>query len=353
MTIKKNQELRDLLSSVLDTTAASGVVVVTGNSREINLSLSVGKIHTSEDFEVSPDTLFDIQSITKIIATASLLEKFILLKKVNLEDTVKKYVPHFKVDENFNVTIRDLLLHTSGISDEDFLDDYKTSDSLWSQMLAPKLRAAPGEFVEYTDVGYRILGLCLEQIGGDSLESLCRKHIWQPAGMNNTFYSINDLPKNKIAGQGSNWCKVDDTQDQLLNCALGCDGVFSSANDIALFCQDLLKKFEDARFFEKYTSTQSGQINYEWTYYESLGLGRKIYGWEAHSSNQSYLGSFRTPNSIEKAGGGGAFVCIRPEKNDFLIYLTNHGRPNPFSMESWNELVTRLKVREISERVFS
>ncbi len=97
----------------------------------------------------------------------------------------------------------------------------------------------------------------------------------------------------------------------------------------------------------------AGQLEESWSFYESLGLGKKVYGWESHHTNQSYLGLRKTYWSLEKAGGAGAFICLRPEKQDFFIYLTNHGRPNPFSMESWNSLVSTLKVREIAQEILS
>jgi hypothetical protein len=94
-----------------------------------------------------------------------------------------------------------------------------------------------------------------------------------------------------------------------------------------------------------------GQASNQWSFYESLGSGKKVFGWEQHDMNQSYVGVRHTGFTFEKAGGAGAFVCIRPEKKDFFIYLTNHGRPDPFTMESWNSLVTNLKVRQLAEKV--
>ena len=348
---KKKLEISTIMGSVLSNTPAVGASIASGNETEFYFNNYYGKTHSSTNQSVSENTLFDIQSITKIVATASLLENFIESEKISLTDSVSKFVPEFKTDKNIEVRIIDLLLHQSGISDEDFTEIYHSADQLWEKMLNPTLRSTPGTSVEYTDVGYRILGLCLERIGNDNLDSLCKKLIWHPIGMNSTTYLPVNSEKINIAGHGKNWGTVDDSQDQLLNRPLGCDGVFSSAQDLTSFCRNFLKKIKKSNFYHTFETTISGQINLEWTFYESLGLGRKIFGWEAHTSVQSYLGHAHTRKAIEKAGGGGAFLCIRPEKNDFFIYLTNHGRPDPFTMDAWDKLVTTLRVREISKMV--
>lgn len=113
------------------------------------------------------------------------------------------------------IKIKDLLLHTSGISDEDFGGNYSNSNELWTKMLSPALHNFPGNSVEYSDVGYRLLGLCLERAANDDLESLCKRYVWQPLGMDSTTCDTKGIQKVRIAGHGNNWCKVDDLQDLL------------------------------------------------------------------------------------------------------------------------------------------
>jgi len=348
-----NSEVENLLSQVMKESSVTGVTVLAGTQEKITFSYSIGQVHSSEKEKITSDTLFDIQSITKVLATASLLEKFIELKKLNLNDPIRKFISEFDVAKYAEIKVKDLVLHTSGISDEDFNETYANSEELWSKMLSPPLHGMPGKSTEYSDVGYRLLGLCLERLENDDLESLCKKHVWRPLGMNSTTYDVTKIEKKNIAGHGKNWCKVDDSQDQLLDRPLGCDGVFSSANDLSLFCQNFLKKFNDEAYLKKFMAVQRGDINPKWSFYESLGLGKKIYGWEAHSKEQSYIGKCHTPMTIEKAGGGGAFISIRPEQKDFFIYMTNNGRPHPFTMDAWDHLVTSLRSGDLAKKVLS
>lgn len=344
-------QISNLMEEILSQTPAVGAALVAGSKEQIYYKGYFGSIHKSSNIEVSENTLFDIQSITKVVATSSLLEVFYLQGKIGLNDHVQKYVPDFQPKRISDIKIIDLLLHQSGISDEDFNKEYSDPEELWNAMFNAPLHFLPGTSVEYTDVGYRILGLCLERIGGQSLDTLCKNFVWEPLGMNDTTYDISSTSIERIAGHGNAWGIIDDVQDRLLEKPVGCDGVFSTATDLALFCRHFLSKLSIQNNSLGFLSTNSGRTNANWSSYESLGLGRKVFGWEQHTSKQSYIGSRHSIGTLEKAGGAGAFIALRPETQDFIIYLTNHGRPDPFTMESWNSLVERLKVSTLAERV--
>lgn len=348
---KPNVEIRELLKSTIDTSSVAGSIVMVG-SRDTGILFqeAIGTIHSSQNEPVNEHTLFDIQSITKVVATVSLLEEFLSLGLIALDDLLQKYVQEFHPLEKAGITIKDLLLHTSGISDEDFLGEFGSANELWSAMYQAPLRNKPGVSIEYTDVGYRLLGLCLERIGQSDLDHLCKVNVWEKIGMRNTSYNISGISKLKIAGYGGAWGVVDDSQDRLLGKPLGCDGVFSSAFDLSLFCVHWLKKLSEQKYRDSFYKVSAGNFDDNWSFYESLGLGRKVFGWESHTPYQSYLGNSHSSSAIEKAGGGGAFICLRPEKNDFFVYLTNHGRPNPFTMDTWDNLVKVVGVQSLSEK---
>jgi len=344
-------EITELMKATFESTPAVGVIVVAGTINDVYFNESFGVVHQTSLSPITKDTFFDIQSITKVIATVSLLEKFQELGLILLQSLIQNYLPEFHKGQDCKITIRDLVLHQSGISDEDFGGNFNSSADLWQSMLNAPLRFTPGSSIEYTDVGYRILGLCLEKIGGDNLEQLCKKFVWRPLGLENTTYNITNIKKENIAGHGTSWGSLDDAQDRFLGKPLGCDGVFTTASDLAAFCQNWLYKLTDENIKNKIISVCAGRTNSNWSYYESLGLGKKLFGWEQHDISQSYSGIRHTFSTVEKAGGAGAFICLRPEYKDFFIYLTNHGRPDPFSMEAWNALVNNLKVKEIASKV--
>ncbi|MGZ3742934.1 MAG: serine hydrolase domain-containing protein [Pseudobdellovibrionaceae bacterium] len=346
-------EISDLIADVFRNTPATGVSILHGSQNEIFYQEQFGVILKSSNLKITDDTLFDVQSITKIIATISLLEIYITQGRMSLEDPAEKYLPELRGEFRSNIKIRNLVLHSSGISDEDFIGEYNSPEELWNAMFNAPLRFEPGASIEYTDVGYRLLGLCLERIGGEDLDTLCKNYIWIPWGMVNSTYNLSSIPKENIAGHNSAWGVVDDPQDIFLNKPLGCDGVFTNTKDLVIFCRRWLEKLSDIKALNSLMNISSGVFNNEWSFYESLGRGRKVLGWEQHSKYQSYIGNGHTQLTLEKAGGGGAFISIRPEKKDFFIYLTNHGRPNPFTMDKWNDLIISLNVREIAMKVLA
>jgi len=351
----KYQDSHEILSKIMkkvfEKTNTVGAIIISGSEKNIYCEKSFGNVHTTSQSPVTNSTYFDIQSISKVVATVSLLEEFLHLGLMNLNDRVQKYLPEFHKNEIANIKVLDLVLHQSGISDEDFCKDYYTSEELWHEMFQAPIRFMTGSSVEYTDVGYRLLGLCLERVGGANLDTLSKRHVWQRIGMLNTTYDISQISKDCIAGFGESWGVVDDAQDRLLAKPLGCDGVFTTGTDLVIFCRHWLSRLKNDAFFLKLKQNNAGKLNNEWSFYESLGVGRKLFGWEQHDYNQSYIGGLKSEMTLEKAGGAGAFICIRPEKQDFFIYLTNHGRPDPFTMESWNQLVSNLRVREIALQV--
>lgn len=351
MNRKPYAQLSDIIHKVFSETDTTGAIAITGSVDEIYFMKSFGTVHCSSHYPVSNSTYFDIQSITKVVGTINLLEIFLNLNKINLNDRIQKFIPEFQKNNKSEISIRDLVLHQSGISDEDFGGRYNSPEELWNSMLQAPTRFNPGEAVEYTDVGYRILGLCLERLGNNNLAALCKEFVWDPLGMNNTTYDISRIEKNLVAGGRNSWCILDDAQDRFLNQSLGCDGVFTIGDDLVKFCRNWLKKLSKKEYRSSLYRSAAGFFDKNWTCYESLGHGRKVFGWEQHDTKQSYIGSLKTELTLEKAGGAGTFICIRPEQQDFFIYLTNHGRPDPFSMNSWNQLIVNLRVKEVALEV--
>ncbi len=343
--------LKELAAEVCRNTSTTGIAIAYGGIGSDDHFFNFGTVHKRSNSEVTSETLFDIQSITKVIATAALVDVFQRRGQLLADDLVSQYLPELRTRAATHLSIKHLLLHQSGISDDDFLSEYSSTAEFWRAMLSPELHFDPGTSIEYSDVGYRLLGRVLEKIGGVNLDLLCKRLVWDPLGMSCTTYEVSNFSTERIAGHGDSWGVVDDSQDRFLGQPLGCDGVFSTTKDLSLFCRSMLRQIDShvsPVFF-----LSAGNVCKERNFFESLGIGRKVFGWEQHSSRQSYLGAKHTSLALEKAGGAGAFVCLRPDKHDFFIYLTNHGRPNPFSMESWNLLVTSLQPQSFAQLVLS
>ncbi len=169
-------------------------------------------------------------------------------------------MPGFGENGKSNVTVRDMLRYCAGLPvDNQFLDEPDTQ-GVWQLMAETPLDYAPGTSVLYSDLTYRLLGRMVEAVCGTDLDTFARAAIWGPLGMNDTLYKPPPSLSCRIAATGYSARRgylvrgeVQDEQDFALGGIVGCDGVFSTAKDVAIFCQMILNKgaYGDARIFSQ------------------------------------------------------------------------------------------------------
>lgn len=331
----------------------AGAICAFGNAQSVEF-FPHGFCSFQNKTPIDSQVMFDIQSISKVLATVPVLLKLVERNQTSLDSPVAQWIPAFRDGQKQKITLRHLANYSSGLSDDDSTFALESVGIAWNQMFAQPLHFNPGENISYADVGYRVLGRALEIIGSAPLHSLARELIWQPCEMTDTCYKPEQ--RAKVAGPDRCLGRVEDIMDQFLGEIVGCDGVFSSAQDIARFCQMLLNggvhKGKQilapeslAAFFAQIPCKTAPN-----SWYESLGFGPKALGWEIGHGAFSYRGTLQ-PNQFEKAGGGGAFIWLDLANSKFFIYLTNHGRPEPFTEVAWNRLVDDLSPAALSQLI--
>jgi CubicO group peptidase (beta-lactamase class C family) len=330
-----------LAAKILKETQVTGLAASYGKGREKAHRLISGSIVKGSSIPVSEKTLFDLQSITKVVAVAALVLELEEAGKLKLSEKVQDLLPEFQGREKEVVSVEHLLLHSSGLSDLSLEGDFASAEALWQHMFQTELAFSPGSSVEYTDLGYRLLGRYLERKFTASLDELSRTYVWSKAGISQITYDVSKTNKNMLAGHGESWGRVDDQQDHLLGGCVGCDGVFASLEALEKLAIYLLTRFHAQSPALSRRATSDAELN---SYMSALVFGEKIYGWESNPRDYSYTG---IPDALEKAGGAGAFFCIVPATQEYFIYLTNQGRPDPFTEEAWNKLVSDLAPREV------
>ena len=220
-----------------------------GTSKELIYFKSYGNRQLYPTIEAAnTETLFDIASLTKIIATwpaiMYMIENSLLELSTSLEDIWGQTVsPPYRI-----ITIENLLTHTSGITAQTYLKQYGEDRlKIINGLLSAPLSALPNSTVIYSNRGFILLGLIIEQLTHQSLSQFVRTNIWEPLGMANTTFSpiinqsniaateINVPSKTPLKGI------VHDENAQLLGGIAGHAGVFSTLNDISIFCQNLLQ----------------------------------------------------------------------------------------------------------------
>lgn len=318
---------------------------------------------------VTMDTIFDMLSVTKVLATA--ISTMVLLDqgKIKLDDPVVKHLPTFTGPGKERVTIRQMLTYSSGLPIDNYIFD-GSPDEIWKKMAETKLEYEPGTKVEYSDLTYRLLGKLIENVSGKNLDQFARENVWGPLGMTSTMYAPPSQQHPRVAATGMTERRknivhavVQDDQDFTLGGIVGCDGVFSTARDVAVFCQMVLnggiyngKRIIGAELAAEMIKNQTPFVDVAQT---DLNLAANLFatpkgfGWELATPRFSSGGTRLSKTAFGKAGGAGTFLWVDPPRQIVAVILTNHGMPVPFDEPGWNKLLDDVGTAEFFNGVMA
>jgi CubicO group peptidase (beta-lactamase class C family) len=321
-----------------------------------------------EDEPVTLDTLFDLESMTKVLATATAALVLVQDGALRLDDPVVAYLPSFTGAGKAGITVRDMLRYSAGLPMDNQFLDIADDEAVFQLMAETPLEYAPGTQVLYSDLTYRLLGRIVEVAAGMNLDAFAKARIWGPLGMVDTTFNPAPALIPRIAATGYSESRgyvvrgeVEDEQDFALGGIAGCDGVFSTARDIAVFCQMALNqgKYGGARVLGKQLAkqmvkNQTPQVSAAATDVSPIAnliSTPKGYGWELATRRFSNGGTRLSPGSYGKAGGAGTFMWIDPDRDLFGILLTNHGLPKPFDEIGWNRMLDAVGCAEFFDGI--
>lgn len=337
------------ISSNIEKGYYSGSQVLVSHKGEILVDLSSGSMDpSSQDAKekVTPDTMFNIESITKTMVTLPLAFKLIQDGKLNLENKVVDFIPEFGSSEDKKkVTVRDMLNFTagipladpSGIEEAAFEGDQKKA---WDLHYSVELETEVGNKVGYSDVSCRIFGTLIEKIMGKDLSTAANEFIFQPLGMKDTMFKPEHKNRCAVTGVSDKGRPLRGvlTQDleHYMGEILGSDGLFSTAYDMFIFSEMLLnggiykgKRILGEKTVEKMIGKISNRDVFESpsSYLHYILSGPKAWFWEWADSPYSFFGDLVSERAIGKMGGAGTFSLIDPEYDLSIVYLTNYGQP--------------------------
>lgn len=314
------------------------------------------KVRGNDDEPVTLDTIFDVQSMTKVVATA--ISAMVLVDRgvITLETPVAALLPEFAANGKAHVTVRDVLRYSSGLPVDNQLLDNPDDAAVWRLMAETALEYPTGTSVLYSDLGYRLLGRMIEAAAGMNLDAFARHAVWGPLGMHDTMFNPPASLLHRIAATGYSEVRgylvrgeVQDEQDFALGGITGCDGVFSTAMDLAIFCQMILNRGryggarvtsrELAREMVKDQTPHADEAAASLSPLMDLLVGPKGFGWERWAPRFSTGGMRLSHRSYGSIGGAGTFMWVDPERELIGVLLTNHGLPSPFTEQAWNLLL--------------
>lgn len=301
-----------------------GAAVIVGRNGSTVLEEGFGTLSWNDPQDpVDPHrTLYDIASLSKVVGTTTAMMILYDEKKIDLDTPVIRYLPTFAGGLKDNVTIRQLLTHTSGLPAG--RDIYRIAHSpveARAALLATPLDYAPGQHYVYSDLGADVLGLIIEVVAGETLDKFLDRRVFAPLGMAQTFYHPADSVKYRTAPTSIDPPRgypirgeVHDENAWAMGGVAGHAGLFSTASDLALFAQMMLNggEYGGVQIISKPTVDL----------FTRRAFGHRALGWDTADGNFG-SGRYLGPNAYGHTGFTGTSIWIDPDRQMFMILLTN------------------------------
>jgi uncharacterized protein YbbC (DUF1343 family)/CubicO group peptidase (beta-lactamase class C family) len=326
-----------------------GAVVLVGRKGKMIWDKSYGdRVVDPVREPMSVDTIFDLASLTKVVATATSIMILVERGKVRLDDPVSVYIPELKGEGRERLTIEELLIHKSGYApDFDLREQWVGYDEAIKRLIKEPLRTPPGTRFVYSDINYIALGEVVHRASGMTLDQFAQKNIFQPLGMRDTgFRPAHSLttriaPTEKRRGQlnylgdsetnaGADadvWLRgqVHDPTSFRMNGVAGHAGLFSTAGDLSIYCQMILNggQYRGVRILSPATVAEMTRPRLVTSTGGTRGLG-----WDIDTSFSSNRGDIFPLGSFGHTGFTGTSIWIDPSSQMFLIFLSNRVHPN-------------------------
>ncbi len=275
------------------------------------------------------DTVFDLASLTKPVATATAVMILMEQGRLRLDDSPTRHLPEFTGHGKERITVEQLLLHTSGLIADNPLADYEHDpETAWKRICDLKPLASPGERFIYSDVGFIVLGKLVERVSGESLDRFARRHIYEPLGMTETRFVPDEMLHRRIAPtelRMGRWLRgeVHDPRAARLGGVAGHAGLFSTADDLAVFVQMLLDGGlgNGRRILD-------GKTVAEMTRPRQVPGGLRALGWDVETAYSGNRGERFPVGSFGHTGFTGTSIWIDPASKTGVIFLSNRVHPD-------------------------
>ncbi len=350
--------IKNFLEKSVQERVVPGLVLLFGKPGDVPFCNAFGKRQILPEHKpMATDTVFDVASVTKSVATASLVMLLEQSGLISSCDKVGKFFP--TAGEVSEVSIANLLCHrgglrpwrpyflrvtkgrkTGGVTDDVF--DRKNRQIILKMLLNEELISRPGTKEIYSDIGYMLLGMIIEKVTDTGLDALFEEKIAAPLKLSNTAFRPIDSFVNtgqKLGVAASEKCpwrgnvligQVHDDNAFVLNGVAGHAGLFSNAGDLFKFTAEVLRSYKDGsgslfsqKTIRKYITKPEG--------------GSWAFGWDTPTPGKSTSGSFFSRNSIGCIGFTGCTIWVDLDRDFVVILLANRVHPTRHSNPDFPE----------------
>jgi beta-N-acetylhexosaminidase len=342
----------DVIERAIADKAFPGATLAVGYQGKVSVH-AFGKLsYDAKSPQVNVRTMYDVASLTKVIVTTTLVEKLVegdFKSPLNLDAPIERYLPEWttgsqsqqglknlshenpqEMEWRHRVTVRHLMTHTSGLPP--FKEYWRTSkgkqDTL-KMIFAEPLESEPGTKMVYSDLGIILMAEIIQRLTGRALDDLAKEYIFSPLAMNDSMYTPPKKLWPSIAPTefDANFRKrlvqgeVHDENAFAIGGVSGHAGLFSTAPDLAAFCQMLLNGgvYAHQRILRRATIAQ-------FTVPQQLSGGTRTLGWVVPTEGSS-SGHFFSAHSFGHTGFTGTSIWIDPDRQLFVVLLTNRVNP--------------------------
>ena len=333
-----------LMERAISNNLIAGGVVVIGDHTGILSSTARGRLTANPDAPLLDEqTIFDLASLTKVIATTPAVMKLLDEGKISLTDPLSRWFPEFKGSERENITILNLLTHTSGLADFDMSTEQAMETAI--RRAAAEKGQQRGSGFKYADINFILLGELVHRVSGRTLDAFCREEIYAPLVVPDTmFLPTPDLTSRIAPTLGGTSGTVQDRNSRCLGSVAGHAGLFSSARDLARFARLMLDggEIDGKRIL-------SEQAVKQMTSPLLCGNGTVVrgLGWDMNSPFSAPKGRLFSEASFGHTGYSGSSIWIDPKQDLFVILLTS--RLNYQDIRQFNQLRSDVSTIAVAE----
>lgn len=332
--------------------AFPGATLAVGYQGKVALR-AFGKLSYDEKSHlISLHTMYDVASLTKVIVTTTLVEKLVegdFKYPLNLDAPIERYLPEWtashppqkglpnlfkenpkELEWRHRVTVRHLMTHTSGLpAFKEYWRTSKGKEDTLRMIFAEPLEYEPGTKMIYSDLGIILMAEIIERLTGRTLNDLAREYVFQPLHMRDTMYAPPkklwpEIAPTEFDGQLRHRLVQGEVHDEnafAIGGVSGHAGVFSTAPDLAAFCQMLLNGgvYAHERILKRATVAQ-------FVLPQALSGNTRTLGWVVPTEGSS-SGHYFSPHSFGHTGFTGTSIWIDPDRQLFVVLLTNRVHP--------------------------
>jgi beta-N-acetylhexosaminidase len=327
----------DVIEAAIKDKAFPGATLAVGYRGKVSLHSFGKQTYEAKSRNIAIDTMYDIASLTKVVATTTIVAKLAegdFPVRLDLDANVERYLPEWssgpQPEWRHRVTVRHLLTHTSGLPPfKEYWRSSKSKRDTLDKIFAEPLDYEPGTKEVYSDLGIILMAEIIERLTGQKLDTLAREYIFSPLAMSSTMFKppkklwpeiapteIDNQYRHRLI-QG----EVHDENAAAIGGVSGHAGVFSTAPDLTAFCQMLLNGgvYAHQRVLRRATIS-------EFIEPQQLSGGTRTLGWAVPTEGGS-SGHFMGPHTFGHTGFTGTSIWIDPDRQLFVVFLTNRVHP--------------------------